>query len=546
MGAAAFLAGCSSDKPTSPVGGTSGSQAAQGAGVFAVAQAKRGGTIIQSAGQPTTGWNPHVTLASPSLTAMEPMAIKLIRHDYTRIKTPWTVGADDLIIGELAGKWETPDPLTYNFTLRKGIHWPNQEPMNGQAMTAQDVQYTFDHAKLPTSTVEARIIDRIKSVAALDDYTVQLKLNAPHWRWAPDLDGLNICILPRGYFEWAGKDSTSSEKARGGGPWILEEHRPDQVSRYRANENYRKVFGVPYVDEVVVNMLASGAPQLQAWAGKQIQFFSPQAGLVDAAKKARPDTPWTSGYSPGGTVALNMQNNQKPFDDVRVRRAISMAVDRDGWGKTLQGEYKLESGPVDWGMPSWKLDPANMPADARRWLALDRAESKKLLAAAGISPTKTFTMNMYPYSQSYHAHSQLLIDWLSQVGMTAKLRIHEYNNWSATVYNSKYEDLMYAPYSADRLSQQVERLTAGSNRNHSDARDADTQQMLKDFAEAKSVAEAKTITDKIQIRAVDQAFSVYQPQAVSFFTWDPAVQNYDGQKEVIFQGHYRAAMMWLA
>jgi len=550
-GAAAFLAGCRTSAPEAPAAKSTASGAASGAApatVFAVPEGKRGGTFTRPGLDPTTGWDPHATISYLTNNVAEPMGIKLVRHDY-RKTPPFFSGNEELIVGELAEKWESPDPLTYNFTLRKGINWPDQEPMKGGPITAQDVKYAFEHAKAPTSQTQEYVFNNIKSVTAVDDYTVQIKANYPNWRFAIDLDSYNTIITPKGVYEWAGsggmKDPT---KARGGGPWMLEDYKPGSVIKWKVNENYRKVFGVPYFDHHNTAILANGAPTLQAFIAKTINVYSASTGELEPAKKARPDTKMVEEfYAPTNTNALFMKVTQKPFDDVRVRRALSMSVDRAGWGKTLQVANKWESGPITWGFPTWKLDHTKMPADTSKWLKYDPAEAKKLVEAAGISVGTEYLMHMYPYNATYTPESQLLIDSMKKIGITAKLKVYEYNNWLSTAYIGKYNDLLYGPDNLDRITQQLaDRLQRGSSRNHSDVADDTTDKLLKDFQAAKGPAEAKPISDNIQIRSVDQAYAVYRPQPVTPHFWDANLQNYGekGDFALYYQDSYRAAFMW--
>ncbi|MFA7250133.1 MAG: ABC transporter substrate-binding protein [Dehalococcoidia bacterium] len=544
-GAAAFLAGCRSNTPsaTSPAGAPAAPAAATA--IFANPAAKRGGTLGYAALDPTTGWDMHASTADNTIRANENQHIKLIRHDYTGVKGAWKAGNEEAIIGELAEKWESPDPLTYNFTLRKGINWPDLDPMKGRPITAQDVKYTFDHAKLPTSVVQEWVYNNIKSVTAIDDYTVQFKTNYPNWRWLGDLDCYNSGILPKGLYEWAG-GTLGPDKARSGGPWLLEDYKPGSVIIFKPNEAYRKVFGVPYVDRLNYAILAQGAPRLAAFLAKTTSIFSPAAGDVSAVQKGRPDAKSRlNQYAATSTSAVFMNTQEAPWNDVRARRALSMAVDREGWGKTLQSEFKIESGPITWGYPTWKLDPAQMPADITQWLKFNQAEAKKLIDAAGIKSSTVFDIHMYPYSATTTADGQLMVDSFAKVGVSTKLKIYEYNNWSATVYAGPYHGLLWGPDNLDRITQQLsDRLLANSHRNHSQVQDADTQKMLSDFAAAKGPADAKPIADRIQLRSVDQAFAVYKPQGVAMRFWDPALQNYDGQDALWYQDPYQMAFMW--
>ena len=550
-GTAAFLAGCRGrSSPSAPAAKAAGGPAAPAAGLFAVPEAKRGGTITVSGNDPTTGWDPHGTISFLTCTVTDPMGIKLVRHDF-RKTPPWKSGYEELIIGELAEKWESPDPLTYNFTMRKGINWPNQEPMNGGPITSADVVYAFAHAALPTSAVQQYVFANIKSVTAVDDYTVQFKLNAPQWLFPNDLDSYNTLITPKGLYEWAGSDGLkSAEKTRGGGPWLLEDYKAGSVIKFKPNEAYRKVFGVPYADHINVAILSGGAPQLQAFIAKNIQFFSPSGGQLDVAKSSRPDAKSIIDvYAPAQTNTLSNKVTEKPFDDVRVRRAISMAIDRDGWGKALQAPYKWESGPITYGYPDWKLAPEKMPAEVTQWLKFDIAEAKKLLGAAGVSASTEHLVHMFPYDEGYTPQVQFLMDSLSKVGITTKLKVYEANNWAATANVGNYVGggFRYGPANLDRISQQfLERYQIGSARNHWRVSDDASQQLLKDFWAAKGPAEAKVVSNQIQTRSVEQAWGVWRPQPVSPVMWDPAVQNYEGASGINYQTIYRGAFYWLA
>jgi len=520
------------------------------AAIFAVPEGKRGGTFTRGGLDPTTGWDPHGTISYLTDNVTEPMHIKLIRHDY-RKSPPYFNGNEELIIGELAEKWESPDPLTYNFTLRRGINWPDQEPVKGRPVTAQDVKYSFDHAKLPTSQTQEYVFNNIKSVTAIDDYTLQIKANYPNWRFAIDLDSYNTQVLPKGIYEWAGADGLKGpDKGVGAGPWALEDYKPGSIIKWKPNESYRKVFGVPYFDHLNVAILSSGAPTDKAWIAKTTNVYAIGSGLLDQMVKARPDAKIVKEYyAATSTNGVFMKVHQKPFDDVRVRRAMSMAVDRDGWGKTLQVPFKWESGPVTWGYPTWKLVPEKMPAETLKWLKHDPAEATKLTAAAGISASKEYIIHEYPYSATTTSDCQLMIDSFRKVGLNTKLKVYEYNNWLATAYIGKYDDLLYGPDNLDRITQQLaDRLQAGSSRNHSDVGDDTTTKLLKDFQGAKGPTEAKPINDQLQLRSVDQAFCVYKPQGVSMHMWDANLMNYgdNGDYALYYQDSYRAAFMWWA
>ncbi len=174
-GAAAFLAGCRGTTNSTPSPEGASPIASTATALFANPAAKKGGVLGDQAREPSTGWDIHKSIADNTIRATENTHIKLIRHDYTGNKGPWKAGNEEAIMGELAEKWESPDPLTYNFTLRQGLNWPDLDPMNGRPMKAADVAYTMKHALEPDSLVQEWVFNNIKSVTAIDEHTVQFR-----------------------------------------------------------------------------------------------------------------------------------------------------------------------------------------------------------------------------------------------------------------------------------------------------------------------------------------------------------------------------------
>ena len=550
VGAAAFLAGCKSASETTPTAGGSGASSPATA-LFRVPEGKDGGTITESFAYEPTGFDPHSSPGAGQGPMLEANGIKLIRHDY-RKTPPYKNGAETLIMGELAEKWESPDPLTYNFTLRQGINWPDQEPMKGKPITAKDVEYTFKHAKGPDAVVQSYVFDPIDSVKAIDDKTVQFKIKSPNFLFLSSMNTYSTQILPQGMYEWTGPGAWSSDKSRGGGPWILDDYQPGSFVSYKPNPAYRKVFGVPYADKMILKILVgSSALNLQAFVGKQIYQVGATGGNINTIKTARPDAKSNLDvYAASNTNALFLNQTQKPFDDVRVRRAISMSVDRDGWGKTLQLPYKLESGPITWGFEDWKMGLDKMPAEVNQWAKYNVAEATKLVQAAGVSSSTNFQIHMYPYNESYTPEATLLINALKGIGIQSSLKVYDYNNWIANVYYSldpkAYSGMLYGPDNLDRLPQQLaDRFSKTSNRNHAFINDSTMEKLLVDFAASKGPDDAKLVANNIQQRSVDQAYATYRPQPTSPIFWDPSVQNYEGQREFLYQNSYRSAFLWL-
>jgi ABC-type transport system substrate-binding protein len=533
-------------------GGSSGLGAvkpSEGAkGLFDVPQATRGGVFVRSSsGDPTVGWDPHATISFLMGDACDPIHAKLTRHDY-RLTPPYFEGNEEAIMGEAAESWETPDPLTYIYHMRPNFKWPDAAPVNGRLVSAKDVEYSFKRALSPGSVVQNYVFDPIDSVTSVDDKTLRITLNRPQWRFALDLDSYNTFILPEGYAEYHKGDIKSSETAFGAGAWTLDEYRPGVLIRYVPNPNYREVFGIPYFDELQHRIFADAAARLEAFRAKQIFEYGIGVGQLEPLRAARPDMKTRlDRMAPTSCTAMFFQMRQAPWTDVRVRRALSVSTDRDALAKTQGFPAKWESGPVTWVNTNWKYDPDTMPADIRQWLQHDPQKARQLLNAAGIAEGAEYLVNYYPYSTSYAPNYQLFSDMWSKAGVKTKVKTWEYNDWIANAYVGDYTDILFGPDNLDRLTQMVyDRLSPGSNRNHSNVNDPNVKKLLDDFGAASDPQKARDIIREIQTISVDQAYAVYMPQAYSPNAWDPRLNNYEGHNGFAYHSGFRAAFLWFS
>jgi ABC-type transport system substrate-binding protein len=327
---------------------------------------------------------------------------------------------------------------------------------------------------------------------------------------------------------------------------MLAEYRPSVVMRYTPNPNYRAVFGIPYFDELQQRIFADAAARLEAFRAKQLFEYGIGFGQLDALKAARPDMKTRMDrMAATSTTGVFFNTRQKPFDDVRVRRAFSVAYDRDAMAKVQGWPSKWESGPVTWVNPQWKYDPDTMPADVKQWLVFDPAKAKQLMSAAGVAD-REFLVNYHAYNTTYHSNYPLLADGWSKADIKLKtVKIWEYNDWIANAYIGDYTDLLYGPDNLDRLTQMLyDRLSPGSNRNHSNVNDPAMKTLLDQFTGAPDVEKAKEAARAIQLRSVDQMYCAYHPQSTSPVAWDARLNNYEGENPVLYGQGYRAAFMW--
>ena len=324
---------------------------AAGAGTFAWAQGavapiKRGGQLVIGADADPISLDPTTLTAFSSYDFTALIYSGLLR---------WN--AQMKIETDLATGYDQPNETTYVFKLRGGVKFHN-----GQPFGAEDVKYTFDRILNPaTASPNAAVFSSIKAVTAVDAATVRFELHAPSATFLNYLATNPVgVIVPRGV---AGLDN----KPVGTGPFAFESYQPNQQFTLKANPDYYES-GQPYLASVVFRFFRDQASITSALRSKAIDmtwFRDPRV----AAQIVRTSPDLVS--APGQTtrtfpVWMNMKT--KPLDDVRVRRALSLATDRKacldtvlgGSGKVAAMIPENHVGGYDGAgeMPYYKTDPA--------------------------------------------------------------------------------------------------------------------------------------------------------------------------------------------
>ncbi|MBM2826189.1 MAG: peptide transporter substrate-binding protein [Dehalococcoidia bacterium] len=343
----AITAACSSAEiPLSEVRETSP------AGVKSVPQ--RGGVLVRSAGwQSYSGTDP--AMGQMSYSGWPYLAILMLKYE----PDTWTV------VGDGIESWEySKDGLDLTLHVRKGVKFHNKPPVNGREMEAKDVVYSLKtitgqlYPDLPTVRFPRRAnLEEMVDAVALDKYTVKVTLSK---RSSTFLAGLaeyrSAMILPEGLREQFGGMETlavpSVERYISAGPFLLTKFVQQTEAKYDRNPDYWKQ-GQPYLDGVHLIWIPDRSTEMAAFIAGRIDTITLQDNeerdfILGARKNAE-----VQNYAPPSCwyrVAFN--TTKKPFDDVRVRKAIALAIDHPELGKAMSGEWQ--------GKPLWKY-PGPLP-----------------------------------------------------------------------------------------------------------------------------------------------------------------------------------------
>jgi peptide/nickel transport system substrate-binding protein len=341
---------------------------------------RKGGTYTQSIG--ATTWVLRDSHTQLGASEWHVISEKLLESNFTDAK----------VLPHIAASWEVADPsgTTLVFKIRPGVKMHNVPPWNGREFDAQDVAWNLERIgglyaerlKLPVSAFQrATMVQNIMKAEAVDKTTVKVTLSAPNSGLFAGISENRTVLMPK---EADDIGYTDPMKLGSMGPYQITEFKKDQSEKFKRFDGYFRT-GEPSIDEAVLQVVPDRTSMIAAFSSNQLQLIT---GLnqteMETIKKTNPDAlvyTWIdcnwNHIRPSVTYA--------PFKDIRVRKAIHLAMDYAAIGDGVYGsgwgyQAALNPGFVE----AWKPNKVrSLPGYNPDTKAADRAEAQKLMTAAG-------------------------------------------------------------------------------------------------------------------------------------------------------------------
>jgi len=468
----------------------------------APAQTPKRGGVIRIAEREAPSLDPHLSISFLTHSYVSLSYSQLVRFpNGPEQKSP----TDFSILPDLAEKWTvSKDGKVYTFTLRKGVRF---------------------HPKPP-------VID------VIDRHTVRVTLKEPYAPFMNHLANSSFCaILPR-EAEEKFKDFNHPDAVIGTGPFILKSYDKGVRMVFERNPDYF-MKPLPYLDGAVVDITPDAAARLSVLRAGKAElphvwgWVAPEEAR--SLKKTNPEMVVTP-FQVIGQGFIYMRTDQPPFNDVRVRRAMSLAIERKAWNDALLfGEGCVDAGPVPCALKEWKLDTAKLePARAKYLVGYDPAEARRLLAEAGFPRGFTTPMFHWPgYVVPWRSYYELAAENLGKVGINVELKPEEYGKYISTTAVGKFEKMAMGPSTPFT---EVDDFLFGRfypelPTNQSHVTDAELRRMLVAQRREMDPKKRKQIVDDIQRYLADKAYYIYVPQWPQYVSHPPYVkgfQHHDG------------------
>ena len=357
-----------------------------------------------------------MTLEPPGLdpTAGAASAIAEVVH-YNILETLTKINPDGSVSPLLAERWEvSPDLRTITFYLRKGVKFSNGEPFNAQA-----VRFSFTRAAGDKSTnKDKRTFAAMESVSAVDEHTVVI-INKE-----PDPDFLFYMGQATAAIVEPKSADGNNTKPVGTGPYELDNWAKGSSITLKAWPGFRNASAIR-IKRATFRFISDPAAQVAAVLAGDVDAFPRVAPRGASQFKANPRLQTLITGSRAKTV-LAINNARKPLNDVRVRRAISMAIDRkaviagaaDGYGVPIGSHYVP-------GAPGYVDTTGINPYDPEK--------AKALLKEAGVTTPLELSLVLPPPSYARQG-GEVIVAQLAKIGITAKVQSVEWAQWLSNTF----------------------------------------------------------------------------------------------------------------
>ena len=283
---------------------------------------KRGGTLNYAISAETPTYDCAASDTYATIHFAVPFYSTLLRFDLNNYPK---------VIGDLADTWTvSPDQKTYTFKLRSGVQFHD-----GSALTSADIKATYDRMRNPpTGVVSIRksTFEDIDTIETPDPLTVVFKLKDVSPGMLEQFASPWNCIYSAA--KLAENPNYPAQNVMGTGPFKFVSHtKGSDVTGARFDKYFMP--GLPYLDGFKGVFLTQPAAMLNAIQGGQVmaEFRSVSPAEADRLKQAMGDKIRLEESSWVLNILVTFNTTKKPFDDVRVRRALSMAIDR--WGGSV-------------------------------------------------------------------------------------------------------------------------------------------------------------------------------------------------------------------
>ncbi len=459
-------------------------------------------------------------------------------------------------IGSLAESWDiSEDGLTYTIHIRQGVHWHDKPPMNGRELTADDIEFNYhrilglgsgftegsEHAEWKGVQVE--------SIEATDKWTVVFKLKELNLGALTHiLDGRLAWIYPPEVIKEHG-DVTDWRNLVGTGPMMLTDWVKGSSVTWDKNPDY---WGydekypenrLPYIDRLRALIMPEVATYMAALRTGKVDYIgtigAAQMRSLDQVESLQRTNPelviHTSSERSENSFGMNVQ--LPPFDDIRVRKAMQMAIDLETINNAYYKGYAdiIPQGQQNRSFSAVVNQFEDWPEDVKKVFDYDPEGAEALLDEAGYKRGadgirfKTELMHLERYDLNY---AQLVASYWAKIGVDVEIDVVP-----SAVFAAKRTERDFEMISAEAANTWFPlvvqmKYTMGLSWNTSNPQDPDYDAMHMAAAAATTLEEQNRILKELDQYGIEKFWTIWGPMAPQYAAVQPWVIGYNGEKRL--------------
>lgn len=426
----------------------------------------------------------------------------------------------------LAESWTQEGPTSFLFKLRQGVKWHD-----GEEFTADDVVFTYNWVREPQNAFpNSSRIRQMDRVEKLDKHSVRITTKVAFAEFLEQLAGLEMRVFPKHLFD-KGIDFAKLEGVVGTGPFKLKSYDEKTKAVLVRNDDYWEK-GRPYVDEVRIFYGLDASAVQAGLAARELDVFNfSDERQFEALRRSIPDLQFATNPGPY-SFGLFLQMDKPPLNDLRVRRAIHLAIDRHGMLKSLTGGKGIINPPppipgkkVGWGMSQEELFklPGFNPATREQ----DLAEARRLLGEAGYASGLKLGLMADAGQRTTALTTEPIAGMLKAVGMDTELQSLE-----SGIFQTRRKDREFDLQNDSRAATMLpdaplwERFHSTGVLNKYGINDARLDSFIDAQSRELDVAKRKAILRHIQDHIMQNVYFVPTIDLAFFEVWQSYVKGY--------------------
>ncbi|MFC2073201.1 ABC transporter substrate-binding protein, partial [Chloroflexota bacterium] len=467
----------------------------------------------------------------------------------------------NFMAGNLAESWEIIEPDTLIFHIRKGVHWQDKPPANGREMTAADVVYSFvgvwtfpaGYKASSAYLADMENLDKSIYISPDDPWAVVFKSAPGELKNVWDAVANRWFVMPKelgleGFGTWQGLVTT--------GPFLLTDYVSGSSLTYQRNPNYWKKDPLhpenqlPYVDAVKLFIIVDPSTVHSALrTGKIDIVINITAEDSESLIKSNPELQRAGKWANGR--GLYMRNDVAPFDDVRVRQAMTMAINYDEIVEEYYGgkaeKFWWPAFPIPEHVPMWK-PIEEMPESVQELYGYHPDKAAKLLDEAGLSGPNRFTTSAAVSASESDDINLLTViqEYWARIGVTLEIEIKEGGSFRGFQRRFAYEHGVYGAVSANQPAR-LPSVRASARENYARVNDPLIAETTQRISEAGfDWDEIIRINIEAAPEMIMKAYIIKAPLPMQYNMWRPWVKGFHGENDPQYLGfHSMSEYVWI-